>query len=671
MSLDFSTGTTLRGILDSLDQGVSVHSADKKLLYLNPAMAAVTGGKGLVGAQLKDLTKNHFIRAEDGSAVPPEDFPIERAYRGEETHDQIFEYVDTAGGRGWLRVSCVRIEADGALQYVMTTITDVTRRKNRDDKLRFMIESAKMLSLTSDFRERLAEKAKLAVPALADWCAMDILADGERTERIAVVHRDPKMIAFIQEFEKRFPSDPNASGSILNVIKNNKPQFIPLITDDMIVRGARSPEHLEEIRNLRLKSVIVVPISARGRGLGAMTLAYAESGRVYTEDDFQFFLEFGYHIGVILDNARLFQEVERRDKAKDLFLASLSHELRNPLAPIKSSLELLKFKDLLPDARGEIEVIEHEFDHMARLLNDLLDVSRFTTAKISISPRPIDLRKLMERALRSTDALLRTADITMHFTYPRAAIHVRADETRLEQALSNLMSNAAKFTPAGGSVWVDVEKGEDSVRIKVRDSGAGIAPEDLPNIFEMYYQSRRAANVNSGLGIGLLLVKQIITLHGGTVEAASEGIGRGSTFTITLPLTETAQDAAVESISADAIRGTCVLVIDDNAQAADALVRLLTKIGGHAEALYSAHETLAREDLASTDIFLIDIGMPHIDGYALVKILRERGLTQPMVALTGYGMADDKRKAVDAGFSAHLTKPIGLQDIRDMFAALL
>lgn len=671
MDLDFGADKTLRNILDSITQGVSIHGANKELLYLNPAMAKITGGLTKMGTPLSEVQSRHRLFTETGVEVDPADFPISKAYRGEDTRGVMFEYVGVNGAHFWLNTTCVRIlDTSGNLLCVLTVISDRTRRKNRDDKLRFMVESAKILSLTADFRQRLIEKAKLTVPALADWCAIDILIGDDAIERTAVIHSDPKKIDYIKELEKHFPTDPKAPNSVRNLIKENRAQFIPVITDEMIKQGAKSPEHLEAIRKLNLKSIMTIPIAARGRGLGAMTLAYAESGRMYTEDDFRFFQEFGYHIGVILDNARLFEEVEKRDTAKDLFLASLSHELRNPLAPIKSSLELLKFKDLLPDVREEIEVIEHQFDHMARLLNDLLDVSRFTSAKISISPRPIDLRKLMERALRATDALLRTADITMHFTYPSSAIFVKADETRLEQAITNLMSNAAKFTPAGGSIWVDVERVDANVVIKIRDNGAGIAPEDLPNIFEMYYQSRRAANVNSGLGIGLLLVKQIVGLHGGTITAASEGVGLGSEFTITIPLTDAPKDLPKEAAPKDAIAAKRVAIIDDNAQAADALARLLTKLGAKTEAFYSAHETLAREDLAAFDIFLIDIGMPQIDGYALVKVLRERGLTQPMIALTGYGMADDKQRALSAGFTAHLTKPIGLQDIRDTFASL-
>lgn len=671
MDLDFADETALRGILDSLDLGISIHGADKRLIYLNPAMARTTGGQGLASVASHELNKKHRIRTVGGVELTENDFPIERAYRGEETKETVLEYIGPSGAHRWLLVSCLRIERDGNLRYVLTTICDVTRRKNHEGKLRFMLESAKILSITSDTRQRLIEKAKLTFPSLADWCALDVMRDDGSTERIAVIHRDPAQIAFLEDFNKRFPPDPSAPDSIPALIRAQTPRLIPLVTEELLKAGAQSPEHLEAIRALKLHSILIVPISARGKGLGAITLAYAESGRTYTQDDLEFFQEYAYHVGVVLDSARLFTELERREKAKNLFLASLSHELRNPLAPIKSSLELLKFKELLPDVREEVEVIEHQFDHMARLLNDLLDVSRFTTSKISIAPRPIELRALLERALRSTSTLLQTADIALTSTMPDAPLFVKADETRLEQAISNLLSNAAKFTPSGGSISVSLSKVDDSARIAVRDSGAGIAPEDLPNIFEMYYQSRRAQNVNSGLGIGLLLVREIVSLHGGTIDAASEGVGKGSQFTITLPLTDVPDTPPGGDAPKDAIRGARVLIVDDNEPAASALARLLRKLGADASTAFSAHDTLSRDDLPSFDIFLIDIGMPEIDGYALVKILRERGVAQPIVALTGYGMSDDKKAALDAGFSAHLTKPIGVQDLRDTFSSEL
>src|SRR3990167_8092964 len=485
----------------------------------------------------------------------------------------------------------------------------------REDKLRFMLESAKILSTKVDFRTWLLEKAKLTVPSLADWCAIDVLNEQGQLKRIAVIHQDQKMTDYLFEFEKRFPTTEKNSADLYAAIKTGKAQLVPAVTDETIRQGARSPEHLEAMQRLGLKSLMIIPIIALGKTLGALSLGYAESGRVYTQDDFKFFQEFCNDLGVILDNGRLSDEISKRDKAKDLFLASLSHELRNPLAPIKSALELLKLIETTTNVREELDNIEYQFDHLAKLLGDLLDVTRFTQAKIEINPHTLELRKLVERSLKASDALLRASDITLHFTYPSTLLPVWADDTRLEQAITNLMNNAAKFTPSGGAIWVNLLKGGDYAVIKIRDNGEGIHPDDLPNIFEIYYQGRDSSN-SSGLGIGLSLVQKIIELHHGTIKARSDGQGKGSEFVVRLPITDILSFAA-EPGSHGGTEGMPrrVLIVDDKEEAADSLVKLLDMLGSPAEAVYSGASALAHMDLSGFDIIILDIGMPHMDGY--------------------------------------------------------
>lgn len=555
-------------------------------------------------------------------------------------------------------------------------VSGVSSITSREDKLRFMLESAKILSMKVDFRTWLLEKAKLTVPSLADWCAIDVLIEHNGLERIAVIHRDQKMTDYLFEFEKRFPTTEKNSADLYAVIRTGEAQFVPVVTDETIRQGARSPEHLEAMQRLGLKSLMIIPIRAGGKTLGALSLGYADSGRVYTQSAFEFFQEFCNDLGVILDNGRLTDEISKRDKAKDLFLASLSHELRNPLAPIKSSLEILKLRETTTDVREELDVIEHQFDHLAKLLNDLLDVTRFTQAKIEIVPHTLELRKLLERSLKASDALLRTSDITLHFTYPSTPLPVWADDTRLEQAITNLMNNAAKFTPPGGSIWVNLSKEGTKEKewavIKIRDNGEGIHPDDLPNIFEIYYQGRDSSN-SSGLGIGLSLVQKIIELHHGTIRARSDGQGKGSEFVVKLPITNIVSFAA-EPGSHGSAEGMPrrVLIVDDNEEAADSLVKLLNKLGSRAEAVYSGADALAHMDLSSFDLVILDIGMPHMDGYEVIRALRERGVPPPpVVALTGYGLREDKKKALDAGFSAHFTKPVGIKELNAMFRDVL
>ncbi len=670
--LNFTKGKALSAMLESFDEGVSIFGADHNLLYLNSAMATVTGDdQDDVGTSHEHIAKKHRLRANTSSPLQVENRSIYRAFEGEETHNEPYTYVDPKGKHQWLSISCIVIrDKDGVLQYVIKTAHDVSSVNSSEDRLRFMLASAKILSTKVDFRTWLLEKAKLTVPTLADWCAIDVLNESGGLERIAVIHQDQKMTDYLFEFEKRFPTTEKNSSDLYAVIRTGDAQLVPVVTDETTRQGARSPEHLEAMQRLGLKSLMIIPIFAHSKVLGALTLGYAESGRVYTQDDSEFFREFCNDLGIVLDNGRLDEEISKRDKAKDLFLASLSHELRNPLAPIKSSLELLKLCETTTDVREHLDNIEYQFEHLTKLLGDLLDVTRFTQAKIEIVPLTLELRKLVERSLKASDALLRTSDITLHFTYPSTSLPVWADDLRLEQAITNLMNNAVKFTPSGGSIWVELSKEGDRAVVKIRDSGEGIHPEDLPSIFEIYYQGRDSANA-SGLGIGLSLVQKIVELHNGTIEAKSEGRGKGSEFIIKLPITDVLSFASEPgshgSIGSLAKR---VLVVDDNAPAADALVSLLNAMGSHAQAVYSGKEALA-QNLSHFDIVLLDIGMPHMDGYEVVRALRARGASLPIVAVTGYGLLEDKKKALAAGFSKHLTKPIGTKELREVFREFL
>ncbi|MBP9757687.1 MAG: GAF domain-containing protein, partial [Candidatus Pacebacteria bacterium] len=555
--LNFQDHTQLPPLFDSLDEGVIIWGKDKDLVYANRSARRITNLPLAPGTQLKPAGAAMSVRIVENASSSIRRAPVYRAFDGENVPREEMQYIDPDGKHKWLSVSAKRIlDASGALEYVISSMRDISIRKSRENKLEFMVESAKILSLNLDFDQRLVEKAKLAVPNLADWCSMSVLEDGV-VRHVAVINIDPENAKTLHEFDKKYSQD-----AMLNTIRNQTPIFIPLMTEEILQTMSDSGERMEDIRNLGIRSFMIIPIISRGEGVGAMTLAYTDSGRTYDETDLEFFQEFCFHLAVVFDNARLFHEIETRDKSKEIFLAALSHELRNPLAPIKSSLELLKLRNTPTDIKEELDIVEHQFDHMARLLNDLLDVTRFTQDRISLSAKPIDLRRLIERSVRATDGVIRSADITLHLAYPSVPLSVVADETRLEQAVSNLLSNAVKFTPAGGSIWVDIERDGVDVLIRVRDNGAGIDAADLPRIFDMYYQGANKSTINSGLGIGLLLVQRIINMHGGSVEAQSEGKGAGSEFIIRLPLVDITVNESRSDAHDSLARNLRILVVD-------------------------------------------------------------------------------------------------------------
>lgn len=521
-------------ILDKLDQGIAIFDKHLHLIYSNQMMRLLTGTKAHEDWSLKDLSENGRLLDIRGKRVPLEKIPIVLAFSGKETHDQRFEYIDQTGHHLWLSITCERIlDSAGKSEFVFATIRDISRRKSNENKLKFLLESVKILNVTTDFRARLREKAKLAVPELADWCAIDARIDGT-IERVVNIYSE----AYTQDETEASSELRQSFDSLIDaqaVIKSQKALFMPYLTDTAIRLLAGTSERASILRSLKLKSIMMIPIVARGKSFGAITLAYAESGRMYTQADFEFFQEFCYHLALIFETSHFLQEIEQRDKAKDLFIATLSHELRNPLSPIKSALELMRLRKQGTHGTEELTIIEHNVDHLARLLDDLLDVTRFTRGIISIVPVQLDLRETFLNAIKTMRVLVDEAEITMSVSVPEDPVNILGDEMRIEQAIMNLLSNAVKFTPRGGTISAKLSIAADAASVVIKDSGIGISHKDIGRIFDMFYQAESSKRLSGGLGIGLVLVDNIARLHDGSVQVKSGGSGKGSEFTFTLP----------------------------------------------------------------------------------------------------------------------------------------
>jgi CheY-like chemotaxis protein len=346
---------------------------------------------------------------------------------------------------------------------------------------------------------------------------------------------------------------------------------------------------------------------------------------------------------------------------RDEFLATLAHELRNPLAAIRNAAQVLRQSGGRPPA-GErpLEVIERQARHMGRMLDDLLDVARLVRGKLELRRGPVDLERVLDDAVEAARPLLQQQGHRLDRRGPPGPLPVDGDAARLEQVFVNLLHNAAKYTPAGGHVRLEAEAADGRARVRVRDDGAGIDPDLLERVFEPFAQADRSlARSPGGLGIGLTLVRKMVELHDGTVTAASDGPGRGSTFTVTLPLRPAA--AAAEDAGATAR----VLLIEDNDDAREMLHLLLGLWGYVVEAVGDGPGGLARARAWRPDVVLIDIGLPGMDGYEVARALRqsEGGRCPLLVAVTGYSQPSDRRRALAAGFDAHLVKPVELEQL--------
>jgi signal transduction histidine kinase len=375
----------------------------------------------------------------------------------------------------------------------------------------------------------------------------------------------------------------------------------------------------------------------------------------------------------------LYKEVKEADQRKDEFLAMLAHELRNPLAPIRNALHIITMRgrERRQDVLQAWEIVVRQVEHMSRLVDDLLDVSRITRGKINLQREPLDVATIVARAVEGSQPQIDARRHTLEVALPADAGRVEGDPIRLAQVLWNLLNNAAKYTPEGGRIVVTAEKGQGEIAIRVRDTGMGIPAEVLPTVFDLFAQGERTLDrAEGGLGIGLTLVRQLTEMHDGTVEAFSEGPGRGSEFVVRLPLlpedvAEPDQGTcAVEPSAPSAPRR--ILVVDDNRDSAESLATLLRLIGNEVRTAHDGRQALEVAAEYRPDMVLLDIGLPVLNGYEVARRLRtEPGYGRPMlVALTGYGSEEDRHRSQSSGFDHHMVKPVDFGALQTLLASL-
>jgi PAS domain S-box-containing protein len=354
------------------------------------------------------------------------------------------------------------------------------------------------------------------------------------------------------------------------------------------------------------------------------------------------------------------------------FLAMLAHELRNPLAPIRNAVSVMR---LQPAANEQLawcrDVIDRQVTHLSRLVDDLLDVSRITSGKITLDREPLEIPQLLSRALEGSSPLIEARTQTIDLRLHDHDLWVNGDMTRLSQVFLNLLNNAAKYTQERGRIVVTVAREDESAVVRVSDNGVGMTAELLPQVFDLFMQGDSTLDRSEGgLGIGLTLVREIVAMHGGTVEAASGGPGQGSEFTVRLPLYEPQPDTGKKSDSGRpaAVAARRVLVVDDNRDSADSMAILLGSRGHEVRVAYDGPDAIAEAGVFKPHLALLDIGLPGMDGYQLAQRLRgsPAGKSMILAAMTGYGQEEDKSRSQTAGFDHHLIKPVPLQAIEEI-----
>jgi signal transduction histidine kinase len=442
----------------------------------------------------------------------------------------------------------------------------------------------------------------------------------------------------------------------------------------------------QALRAVGVRSLLIVPLRARDRTLGALTLLSSRRTRRYRRADLALAEELALRAAVAIDNARLYREargmeealrhraeqLSAADRAKDEFIAVVAHELRGPLAALRGAVEVLRLQGAGGQAGDPSQgIMVRQLDALTRLVEDLLDVARITQGKLGLRREPLDLVRVLHAAAGTARPLIDARRHTLTLTPPLTPVRVEGDAGRLEQVFVNLLTNAAKYTEPGGHIWLSAAVEEPAgaapqVIVSVRDTGIGMAPDFLAHAFELFHQGPQApGSSGDGLGIGLALVRRLVELHGGTVEAHSDGPGQGSEFLVRLPALKAEGQGATGTTIANGCPGRRVLVVEDNTDAAESLAMLL-RIHGHDVRLAAdGPRALAAVGDYTPDVVLLDLSLPGMDGHEVARQLRGRpGCDKALiVALTGSGTDEDRQLSFQCGCDHFLVKPVDWDDI--------
>jgi signal transduction histidine kinase len=482
----------------------------------------------------------------------------------------------------------------------------------------FINRASEALASSLGYEQTMRNLARLCVPAIGDWCGIDI-GDGEGYEHLVVEHADAARLQLVRELDRFRP--PPEVDFVVKVLRSGKSQLVEEISDELLQSVSPSPEHLELVRKLGLRSTIIAPMIARGRTLGSLTVVYGDSGRRYTKDDVPFIEDLARRAAMAIDNARLYEAAEAANRAKDEFLATLSHELRTPLTAISGWAHMLQLG--MTDGattRLAIDTILRSARSQTELIDDLLDLSRVVAGTLHLNIVTMDLSSIVEEVLVAARPAADAKRLRIESdTAPH--VFVRGDDRRLRQIVWNLVTNAVKFTDDGGSVRITLAVRDAMAHIEVADTGRGIEPAFLPYVWDRFRQADSSTSrQHGGLGLGLAVVRHLVELHGGTVRAASAGVGQGATFIVELPLARRGeQTTAMAHIVEEgaSLLGKRVLVVDDDDDARLVLATMLRQAGADVTAVSSGAQALSAIGEKPFDAVVSDIAMPVQDGYLI------------------------------------------------------
>jgi signal transduction histidine kinase/CheY-like chemotaxis protein len=458
------------------------------------------------------------------------------------------------------------------------------------------------------------------------------------------------------------PLDWNSNTATVRALRTGQAQLMPDLPPAFLDSIAQGEEHRQIIRELGPHAVIAVPLKIRERIVGVMGLVSCDPSRKYTEREVELAENLAERVATAVDNSRLFHAVREANRQKDEFLAMLAHELRNPLAAIRYAVALGQMSN--GDTTTDLfQIIDRQTQSLAHLIDDLLDVSRISGNKITLRKEFIEVATIIDRAVATVRPLIEQKQHELAIDVASEPMVVFADPMRAEQIVANLLTNAAKYTYEAGRVVVLARRDGQETIIQVIDTGVGMPPEMLSRVFDLFTQADRTLDRSEGgLGIGLTVARKLAEMHGGSISASSEGLGKGSTFTVRLPVTDVPAGTRTPEKripSSDELEKLRILVVDDNRDTAFACSHMLKMMGHEVETAYDGLAALKEARLFRPQVLFLDIGLPGMNGYDVARSLRDEGFhSELIVAVSGYGQPEDRRRSQEAGFDDHLVKPV-------------
>jgi signal transduction histidine kinase/ActR/RegA family two-component response regulator len=515
------------------------------------------------------------------------------------------------------------------------------------------------------------------VPAVADWAAVDLVDELGELSRWALATAEPGAEALAWSLVRAAPPDGLDGASVKEVLRGGQQWMAELDADALRVL-ARDPQHLRLLQESGLRAVMAVPLANRGRSLGVLWLAVTDPRRAaWGEHGAALARELAERASVALDNARLYREAQQANRVKDEFLATLSHELRTPLNAIVGWTHLLRTGELdAPTSGRALETIERNARLQSQLIADILDVTRIVSGKLRVESAPVDLAHVITAACDTVRPSAERKGVRLVCNLTAPALTVLGDAGRLQQVAQNLLQNAVKFTPKGGEVHAGLRRFGNAAELVVEDTGAGIAPDFLPHVFERFRQSDSSTTrPHGGLGLGLAITRHLVEAHGGSVEAASRGPGLGATFTVRLPAlgNRAAEAPPAGDGETSQLAGVRVLVVD-HAAGLTVLGTILERAGASVARAGTSGEAFKTMTEFQPHVLVSDLGLPDEDGFALMARVRslppEMGGGIPAVAVTGQMHAEEMARALRAGFQRHVARPIDPLELASVVAQL-